>query len=219
MTIKEIHDQILLILNKETGRYLPPEEIDELLDAAQMQEFSLLIGNEREYPNPRIGYGKLEKTNQALNPFKRSATINGPETTLPQDALYVLTPFMFANTEVDLVDTNELVYRLDSEIVPPTEEAPIVHLISNAQGDKIAEVYPSGTQNIKAYYFARPPQPVFGYNQQGRAVTYDPATSVQMLWDDLSMQRIIQRALAIAGVNLAAPGVTQYNEGKQQTGT
>lgn len=219
MTIKEIHDQILLILNKETGRYLPPEEIDELLDAAQMQEFSFLIGNEREYPNPRVGYGKLEKINQALNPFKRSVIINGPDTTLPSDALYVITPLRFGNSEVDLIDTNELVYRLDSEIVPPTADSPVAHMISDSDGSKVIELYPSNTVNVRVYYFSRPPQPVFGYTQVGRMVTYNPGSSTQMLWDDLTLQRIIQRALGMAGINLSAPGVTQYNEGKQQTGT
>lgn len=219
MTIKEIHDYILLILNKETGRYLPPEEIDQLLDSSQMQELSLLLGNEREYPQPRIGYGRLEKINQALNPFKKSFLVDGPTATLNDEVLYILTPLRKGNTEVDLVDTNELVYRLDSEIIQPTTDSPIAHLVTDTDGRKVLELFPTASTGIRGYYISRPPKPVFGYTQSGRQVTYDPASSTQMLWDDLTLQRIMQRALGMAGVNLNAVGVTQYNEGKQQSGT
>ena len=75
MTIKEIHDYIVFILNKETTGYVSHNDIDTAIDRGQMSKFMELYGNPKQYqpgrPIPPIAYGQTQKISDDLRFFKR----------------------------------------------------------------------------------------------------------------------------------------------------
>ena len=75
MKIKEIHDYIVFILNKETTGYVSHKDIDTAIDRGQMSKFIELYGNPKQYqpgrPIPTIAYGQTQKISDDLRYFKK----------------------------------------------------------------------------------------------------------------------------------------------------
>lgn len=230
MDLNDIHERILFELNKAQGQYLTHEEIDLILDRAQMQEFSLLIGNDRE-ANGRIGFGKTQGISEDLLPFygntnlansdgrQLSTSYNASARTydLPANVQYI-TSIRKGASEVDILHPAEITARMGSEIIAPTSDYPVAMLYQQSDTVKKIQIFPESADGITVYYLRRPDKPTFVFTNSGRQVLYDEDESTQLEWNDTAIERIIQRAIALAGVNLAASDVTQYNEQKQQTG-
>ncbi len=74
MTIKEIHDYIVFILNKEATGYVSHIDIDAALDRAQLSKFVELYSNPKMHqpgrPVPPIAYGQTQKISDDLRYFK-----------------------------------------------------------------------------------------------------------------------------------------------------
>lgn len=214
-----VHRRILFHLNKVNGAYVSHSEIDDVLDQAQMQEFSFLIGNEREYPNIRLAVDRNLKIHTELLRFKNKVNMDANPFSLPFDTMYIVGAINKSNSEqVKFVDEDELGGVLNSSIVAPTLEYPILNIESFTEGNIVLRAYPDVVPNIDIHYLARPQAPQFVYTMSGRQVVYDDTASVQLGWSDISIEKIIQRSLGMLGVHLQAEGVTSYNESKQSTG-
>ena len=74
MTIKEIHDYIVFILNKETTGYISHDDIDAAIDRGQMSKFMELYSNPKLHqpgrPIPPVAYGQTQKISDDLRFFK-----------------------------------------------------------------------------------------------------------------------------------------------------
>jgi len=222
MDLLEIHNRFELLVNKTTGQYFSHEEIDDLLDSAQMQEFELLVENSRELPQPRLGYGRSQKVHEDLMPFLDVTTLSSPATGnifgLPSNMEH-LTQLMYSEKEVYLAHESEVADILNSEIIAPSLSYPVaVYRGENAGGQKLIKVYPAGIDSLTAYYLKRPATPTLAYTLSGRTVTYDASESAQLDWRDGAVMRILHRALALAGVRLSDQGLYQINEEKQRSG-
>lgn len=100
MTIKEIHDFIVFILNKEATGYVSHLDIDKALDRAQLSKFTELYSNPKMHQPgrsiPPIAYGQTQKISDDLRFFKRREqfTANGSGiitlTTLSGEYLHLL---------------------------------------------------------------------------------------------------------------------------------
>lgn len=225
MTIKETHDFIQFVLNKETGGYVTPSEIDMALDRAQMEKFTELFGKVQEYqpgrPIPRVAYGVTMRVHEDLSPFKRSFSL----TTTAGEGKVSLTGISVANEALDILhvvsmDINyegnpygvkfltesEVANRRRSFINPPSESNPI-GVVSK---DSI-QLYPldralATTTNV----LVRPKKPLFSFTQEGRVITHDPATSQDLEWREDAVNDVISRALRYLGVNLSDVEVSSF---------
>ena len=224
MDLFEIHNRINLILSKKTGDYFAPGEIDDLLDMAQMQEFNLLIENSRELPNPRIGYARTRSVHEDLMPFFSSVTLD--ESTnlaasgvhkLPANVGYV-TGVRKGDKQVDILSEDKIAARLGSEIVRPTDSKPVAMMAGFDGSSRLIELFPITASGVTVYFLYRPSIPTLAYTQVERVLAYDPDGSIQLKWSDRVTERIIQRALSMAGLNLDDYNLAQYNDQKQQTG-
>jgi hypothetical protein len=71
--------------------------------------------------------------------------------------------------------------------------------------------FPNNIGQAKMSYVINPPDMVWGYTLDGNGIpVYNPATSVQPVWNDASIMEIIVRALRIIGVNLDYNTVSAY---------
>lgn len=234
MDIKVIHDTILYYLNKEQQGYVTHEEIDSVLDKAQLALFN------QYHTNPKLPsqaqaalYGESQRIDDALSMFKERYTFapaDSPATitaggviTMPSNYLHLLSLYttVFNNqlgrniySGVQVLSEEELIDRLESQVIPVSLEDPIA--IMNKQ-NKI-QLFPEQAQTGGAYYLRRPAAPVFLYTQAGRVVTYNQAGSTQLEWRDFDINNIISIALSYYGLNLSSQEVMQFAQVKTQEG-
>jgi hypothetical protein len=232
MNIRDIHNVILFYIDKEQNGSVTHEEIDIVLDRAQMARFNDLYANPSKFrpdnQSPVVGYGESQRINDALSPFKKTyvfapGTTPGGVITLPSDYMYLisLSTSVYSNTlqrnitrAVEVNNEEELVLRLESQVCPVSLSGPICIMNGNNQ----IQLFPDVPQSGKVYYFKRPAVPKFGYTQVGRTITYDSTTSTQLEWKDAEINNIISIALGYLGLNLKSEDLVQFGELKNQQG-
>lgn len=232
MNIKEIHDIILFYLNKQQQGFVSHEEIDAVLDRGQMSIFNMYHANPKIYTIPgdkgSFGYGDNLRMDDSLSPFKKTYTFTTGDTpggviTLPADYMHMIavstTQYVSAlgrnvTNPVQILNEEELVERLESQVIPVSMDDPIC--IMSAQ--KKIQLFPDQPQSGKVYYFKRPAVPKFAYTQSGRTITYDAGNSTQLEWNEADINNIIIQALAYFGLNLQSADVVQFAQIKNQEG-
>lgn len=234
MDIKVVHDTILFYTNKEQNAYVSHEEIDEVLDRAQMVLFN------QYHTNPKLPaqaqaelYGESQRIDDALSPFKELFTFqpnqspvqitNGGIINLPPAYQHLISLYTttFNSTlgrnvysGVQVLNEEELIERLESQVIPVSSGDPIA--IMNKQ-NKIQLFPPTGATG-GVYYFRRPLKPLFAYTQSGRTITYDDANSVDLEWKDIDVNNIISIALSYLGIHMSAVDIVQFAQAKIQEG-
>ena len=242
MTIKETHDLLLFELNKNEYGYISHTEIDDVLHRAQMEEFKFLLGDEREFsasaPIGRTAFGISQALNNALLPFvttqeyndnvydgSNNGTANSdPDQAgyfiLPDDWLYTLEFVDSEGTRRDIVPQGKVSRRIRSGI-NTTEFLTYVgnggELNSVAFTGKAYRRYQGANGvNVTLHYLRQPASPLFSFTQLGRVINHDPATSIDMEWDDIHIQKIIVRALILLGINVENQNVIGINRQKNK---
>lgn len=229
MDIKVIHDTILYYLNKDQTGYVTHSEIDQVLDKAQLALFN------QYHTNPKLPskaqailYGESQRIDDALSVFKEkysftTSTSSSGIISLPTNYMHLLSLYTTVYSSqlgrniysaVQVLSEEELIERLESQVIPVSLEDPIA--IMNSQ-NKI-QLFPEQGQSGAVYYLRRPATPVFAYTQSGRTVTYNQSGSVQLEWKDFDLNNLIALALSYYGLNLSAAEVIQFAEVKQQLG-
>lgn len=229
MDLKVIHDTILFIIRKEQNAFISHEEIDQILDRAQ------LVLLNQYHTNPKLPasvqaatYGESQRLDDSLSIFKSKYTFNNGTTssgiiTLPSDYLHLLALYTTTyNSQlgrnvysaVQILNESELIERLESQVIPVTSEDPIG--IMNSQ-NKI-QLFPEVPSSGAVFYLKRPTPPQFVYTQSGRTITYDSINSVQLAWRDFDILNIIVIALSYIGINISSADIMQFAEIKTQQG-
>jgi hypothetical protein len=242
MTIQNVHDAVLYFLNKEQNAYISHEEIDLVLDRAQMAQFNDYYSPKNNGQAPVMGYGETQKINDALSPFKNtytfSATSSDPNYTpggvvsLPTVYMYLISLYTTVYVSqlgrnivnpVTVLNEEELVLRLNSQVIPVTTDDPICIMNAN----KKIQLFPDAPQSGKVFYFRRPAVPKFGYTQSGRTITYNsgaynpstnPTGSTQLEWAEQDVNNIIIKALSYYGLNISNPDTVNFAELKNTQG-
>lgn len=229
MNIQDIHNTILLIINKEQNAYLSHEEIDLVLDKAQLVLFNQYHTNPRTPAQAQFSvYGESQRIDDALSAFKSKYTftnLTSPSgiVTLPTDYMHLLSLYttVYSNalsrniySAVQVLNEEELIERLESQVIPVTLDEPIA--IMNSQNK--VQLFPEIGQTGGVYYLRRPAVPKFAYIQAGRTITYDPFYSIQLEWRDFDIMNIVSVALSYYGVNMSDQQIQQFAEIKTQQG-
>lgn len=217
MTLDVAYEFLNLEINKVFGSYFAPEELDVLVDRAQMATFN-------DYYEQ---FGASQRVNGALAPFKKDfqftlATCPAGLITVPIDYEQLLAIYTTIqngitgqpqNRPVPIMNDDEKVWRDNNQIYPPSLVDPygVIKQHWNVQ------LYPTVPQAGMLTYLSRPPAPVFGYSVvSGRVIVYNPTTSTQLQWADKDQTAILVLALSYLGINLREEIVIQYAETKTQ---
>lgn len=234
MNIKQIHDIILFYITKAQQGMITHAEIDAVLDRAQLSVWNKYHANPKIFTIPgrkdNMGYGDSLRMDDALTPFKKTYTFTTGDTasgiiTLPSDYMHMIAiqTTQFNNTlnrnvysAVEVLNEEELIERLESQVLPVSLDEPICILQapSSAGNPRRVQLFPEQPQSGKVYYFKRPAVPVFGFTQSGRTITYDPLTSTQLEWNEADINNIIVEALSYYGLNLQSTEIIQFAENK-----
>ncbi len=214
MNLNDIFNFLNFYINKFTGSWYTIEELEDLIDMAQMALYSDL--------KPKYATSQLIK--DALSPFRETynftTLISGyvivPDSTY-LDVLDIQIYFQISNRTVyypiDLVNEDTRAQRLNSQIDPVTITSPI----GEQTAPRTFRLYPIGVYNGNVTYLRRPIKPVFGYSViSGRIIVYDPNTSTQLEWRETEIPSIIIKALSSIGINIGSQEVMQWSEIKSQ---
>jgi len=202
-------------VNKEQGAYFSFEELDLIVDRAQMSLYN-------DYYNK---FGASQRLNDALAPFKKEfiftqATCPDGLILLPdeyQNLLSVHTIVQDARTglpvnrPVPILNEDEKVARDNSQIYPPSLWDPYGMITVNWD----IQLYPQSAMAGKVFYLRRPQAPFYAYYiVSGRVPVYDPVNSVQLEWAEKDKDSILIKALSYLGINISEQDIIQYAEMK-----
>lgn len=231
MDLLDIHNAVKRDLGKERAGYFSPEEIDEALDRAQLQEFSYLIGDERSFqpgrPVSPVSYGTNRTIHAALSPFKEefdtvSSAYDSSTAPYGTGSGYLVMPDNYeyltgvsglgadgSPIKFEIVNEEDLDSILDSELVAPTATRRVMleGEGGTVNGQDIGTkrkftVYPSSGFVARVFYLRRPATPAMSYTLSGRTFNYNAANSTQMEWRDVDIIRVIQRTVALLAKQL-----------------
>lgn len=218
MTIQEIHDYILFVLDKDTGGYVSSAEIDIALDRAQMSIFRHYLGNTREYqagrPVPRAAYGITSTVDEALYPFKAqvTATPSSGIATFNFSSLVDVMSVVSATSstsEIDVVNEEEFHYRRDSKIHSPSLTGPIARLYDfnkSATTFKMQFLPASFASAVTVDVLRRPVKPSL-------------SGTVTLEWKEPQLNEIMNEAIKILSVNTQNVPALQFGSSQVVTGS
>jgi len=112
---------------------------------------------------------------------------------------------------------DELALALQDSITAPSDDFPAALLDKN-EGKAVYELYPRKGIWGEFRYLRRPVKPVYSYTVSGRSEVFDESSSVDMEWNDISMNKIISRALIKLGFVLEDEAAITYAREKITTG-
>ena len=169
--ISDIFSLVNYITRTERGVFIAPSEFNEVITAAQLELFQYFW----------TSYQADQKVEDALQPFKvlryQFASNSSGLVTFPSDYVHLFLGVfsIYGSTvcPVQFVDNENVADAVTNQLRPVTLSNPIAE--SSPTG---FQMYPMSTQIGFYSYLRLPAQPVYGYTQVNRVITYDPNTSV-----------------------------------------
>lgn len=206
--IGRIYDFMENIVWKQRGVFLSPEQATEYLDFGQLDtldDFYKL-------------YGQTQTIHDALRPFRvyyQFTSDSSGHVTFPSNYLHMLgsawTVTGSTANEITPKNEDEWLNTINSSLRAPSNTYPVSR--ETIYGFMIV---PQQTQIGFFTYLRRPTIPVYGYTQNGDAITYNPATSVQLDWNDNYINLIISKALIYCSVFMNEQEVLAFASQYQQ---
>ena len=115
--------------------------------------------------------------------------------------------------EVSVVDDSELGYILNSSIVNPEPDYPVVAFYETG-----LQFYPDNSENVVLTYLRRPTKPNWAYNLVNGRPVYDADNSIHLEFPDETLNELLVKILSYVGINLREPQLVQYGETQKNAG-
>ena len=216
MDLNDVYTLINFYINKSQGGWYSPPEITLIVDRAQRTLFN----------NYYTKYATSQRLDDALAPFKvdftfSNATSPGGLIATPSDYLNLLSIYTVVTGSdnitrkrpVEIVNEEELVYRLNSQLVPVTVNYPLGVIKSTWD----IQLYPDQPAAGVMSYLRQPVAPYYDYSLvSGRVIVYNQSGSTQLEWADKDIEAIVLIALNGLGINLSEADILQWSEMKNQ---
>ena len=221
--INDVYKIVLYITGKNLQQgYVSPEDFNNTINIAQKSYVAYLLGNFQQYqpgrPVARVEFGQNSVVRQRLAPiiYESFLSVNGagyspyPSAAglVPSNGDYLQTDAMWSAYGYERIREvqQHYFYSIYNSKIDPIASWPVYMIRNN--GFQFA---PSTIGQARISYVIEPPDMIWGYTLDGNGVpVYNPATSVQPVWDVASILEIIVRALRIIGVNLDYNQVSNY---------
>ncbi len=219
MTLEEAYNFLNFFINKYTGAWYSPSELDEVVDRGQMAYYYDIYGK----------YGTSIRTKEVLSPFKDTYDFTVGDTpagviTVPAarnylDVLdvyitYTLSGRPMTYMDVQFINEDERTIRLRSQLDPVTETSPIVE---HKGGGGVFQMWPKVPYTGTVTFLRRPLKPNFVYTTiSGRVIVFDSVNSQNLEWREQDINAVLLKTLSILGINLSQEDVLQFAEVKNQ---
>ncbi len=214
MNVNEVFQLINYISNKNlNGGNITPDNFNLIINQASVSYASFLLGTLQKYSHGRpmapVEFGQNQVVRQRLTPIIY-VTVLGvdaagfspyPGDFMQPDAMWSI----YGKDRIRSVQQDAL-YSVYNSTIDPIATNPI-YLIE----DDGFRFYPETILQARLSYVRIPPRVYWAYTLDVDGLpAYDPANSIDPVFDDVAMLDIIVRALAMVGINLQASAVNQY---------
>lgn len=214
MTIDQAYLLVQYAVSKNIQQgYVSPDDFNNAINMAQGSYLDYLLGQYQKYmpgrPSSPVTFSETQRIRTSLAPLIYGTVLNIDATGL--------SPFPSDFEQVDSMWSLYNIYRIrftqqDSlwskyrSTIDPVESNPLYLLKHEG-----FQFYPENLAQARMSYVRTPPPMLWAYTLDGNGIpVYDPANSIQPIWETTDMMNIIVRALAIIGVNLQFGMVSQY---------
>lgn len=223
MNLQEAYNFLNFWINKYTGSYYSPPELDMVVDRGQMSLYSDL----------QPLYATSERIKDALAPFKKTWNF-GPSDTV-SGVIPVPSNLNFLNLldvrieygisgrtqykSIEMLNEDELSDRLNSQIDPVTVTSPIGEVLGSVNINGLSQLYirlyPLSGYTGTVTFLRRPAKPNFVYTTiSQRVIVYNNEASTQLEWPENWQNAVLLKALSSIGINLTDNELSQYAEMK-----
>lgn len=214
MNVNDIYELCKFIVDKNQNGYLKPVDFNRVINVGMRSWIAWILGDFQQYtpgrPIARVELGNNEIVRQRLTPCIYGYILNVHPIygTSPYPGDYIQTDTMYSIYGVKRIRyaDNDKLDAYYNSVIDPIATNPI-YLIEDIN----FQFYPISVWKAKLRYVRDPSDIHWGFteNINGKAV-YDPATSVDPIFDNMVIMEIIVRALRLVGINLQVAAVIQY---------
>jgi len=218
MTVEELRVFIYAIANKDqTGDMPTPAEYNSYLARANEDLFRYQYGLREQRNN--VFYQNSQDSTDFFNKFITAQPINATLPgifTIPSNYVHASSMAHVhdgARRSITILNEDEWNASINNPVTPPTAKYAIASFI---QG--LIRVMPASISQVELSYIRRPVTPVWGFTIVNDEAVYNPATSVQIEYEDIyhiDMARII---LSYMGITFRDADLLQYAEIGKQAG-
>lgn len=204
MTIKDLHDNLRLMIPEGDGRYFAPANLDNFIHLAVMDLFN------QDY---KI-FEESQRITETLAFFRASSAIPIAASvgSLPSNLMFIskLLCTKIGSVVVErgaTLITNQFANDLFiSEAFGPTENDIYIERIAGA-----IQVRPATVTEITVTYLRKPTKAVFGYTTSidGFSKVYNVGSSTQIDFPEQAHPEIMNKALRYIGVGMKQPALVQ----------
>lgn len=217
LNINELYISVQNFANKEQRGFISPSQFNDFAYRAVMESFM----------QKSLVYQSTQKISDDLRPFIKPTTldVDAQGRVLYPDDYVHMSSVKYVNVKqvnkqvvrklVELipVDDNELGYRLNSTIVPPSKDFPIL-----VYYDEYMKVFPEDLLRVEVTYLREPIKPIWAFTLVNNRPVYDPDNSVDIEFPREMHNEIMIKILSYVGINLREGVLMQYAEAKNQQG-
>ena len=218
VNINNVYQKVLALANKEQRGYITPQEFNLFADHAQMEIFeqyfydlnqlSRINSNSKEYSDI------VDNLNEKISFFEvLNATVTSGTTLTPNAGteIYRVGTVMHVDVEIEEVQRNQLLYINKSPLTKPTDARPIYV----RENENTIRIYPTSITAATFDYIKRPTTPNWMYVVVNDKPLYNSTDSVDFELHASEETELVYRILALAGIAIEKPQLTQVAAGLQ----
>lgn len=232
VNIDTVYQKVLALANKEQRGYITPQEFNLFADQAQIEIFEQYFYDtnqwNRQHGNDTVFADVSDMLEEKMQLFQFSdgtpqisdnaiyvgAGNGGVHKRLP-DYIYRVVRVEFNNIECEMVNTQDFNdFKYGGPLTKPTEQRPIV----NIRGSIMRCNTGVSTTPTGVIYFKRPSTPQWGYVVVTSKALYDPNPTKTTHFElhGAEESELVYRILALAGISINKPSLTQVAAGLEQ---
>ena len=240
ISVDTVYQRVLALANKEQRGYITPQEFNLFANQAQMEIFEQYfydLNQFRRVPGNDTNYADmvnlLEQKIQIFEYyFSPSVTANWEDPNLDGeylfdswgDKVYRISQIIVDGKNVEIVNSKDFNNFTNSPLTKPTDDRPIATITKmgvagTGSDDSILRVSKLGSLEI--WYIRQPIAVNWGYTvftaaQSNVDALYNPNISTDFELHASDQGELVNRILALAGVSIQKPELTQVAVGLEQ---
>jgi hypothetical protein len=217
INIDSLYKSVQHFANKEQRGFISPSQFNDFVNRAVMESFM----------QKSQVFQSTQKISDDLRPFIKRVPLDvnsEGQVLYPEDYVHLSSIKYVKVTQVGKqtikkpielfpLDDNELGYRLNSRIVEPTKDYPVM-----VYYDGFIQVYPIDLQRVEITYLRKPVEAVWAFTIVNGRPAYDAANSVDVEFPFEVYNELMVKILSYVGINLREAALVQYAETKNQQG-
>ena len=213
MNVNQVYElmQTIVAKNIQDG-YLSPDNFYNYINQSQRGYLDYLKGEYQKYqlqrPIAPVSFGQNEMIRQSLAPLIYGRILNPTAGIAPFPNDFEYTDAMwgvYGHYNIRFVQQDRLDSYIHSDI-DPIEENPV--FVLQEEG---FHFFPEDITATRMSYIRTPPSIVWGYVYDSNGIpVWNPATSQDPIWAESDIFQIVSRALAMFGVQVSAPMISQF---------